>query len=217
MRKHTILFLAANPSETDRLALDREAREIQVELERSRWRDRFELVTRWAAEPLDLLRELRRLAPTVVQFSGHGGHQAADPAHAVPRPARDVVGDSGRPDAVPCPGLFFQGSGRPQLKVRPGVQAGQVVLATLTPAEPGESGTVPPPQPAAAFTANGALTLRRRSAARSTRSPGCSPPCLDPRLSQAPRRMSKGDMCVMVVHETVNQAVNHVGSDRPDG
>ena len=36
MRKHTILFLAANPSGTDRLALDREARAIQVELERSR-------------------------------------------------------------------------------------------------------------------------------------------------------------------------------------
>jgi hypothetical protein len=26
MKKHTILFLAANPGETDRLALDREAR-----------------------------------------------------------------------------------------------------------------------------------------------------------------------------------------------
>ena len=68
--KHTILFLAANPLGTDRLALDREARAIQVELERSGFRDSFELVTRWAAEPLDLLRELRRLKPTVVQFSG---------------------------------------------------------------------------------------------------------------------------------------------------
>jgi hypothetical protein len=59
--KHTILFLAANPLGTDRVALDREARAIQVELERSGFRDRFELVTRWAAEPLDLLRELRKL------------------------------------------------------------------------------------------------------------------------------------------------------------
>ena len=39
MTKHTILFLAANPTGTDPLALDREARAIQVELERSRWRD----------------------------------------------------------------------------------------------------------------------------------------------------------------------------------
>src|SRR4051812_21092748 len=72
MTKHTILFLAANPTGTDRLALDREARSIQVELERSGFRDRFDLVTRWAAEPLDLLRELRKLRPAVVHFSGHG-------------------------------------------------------------------------------------------------------------------------------------------------
>jgi len=88
--KHTILFLAANPLGTDRLALDREARAIHVELERSGFRDRFELVTRWAAEPLDLLRELRKLKPTIVHFSGHGD----EPRH----------------------GLFLQGpDGRPQL------------------------------------------------------------------------------------------------------
>ena len=74
MTKHTILFLAANPVGTDRLALDREARAIQVELERSGHRDRFELVTRWAAEPLDLLRELRKLKPTIVRFGGHLGN-----------------------------------------------------------------------------------------------------------------------------------------------
>jgi hypothetical protein len=70
--KHTILFLAANPLDTDRLALDREAREIQLELALSGCRDQFEFVTRWAAEPLDLLRELRKLKPTVVHFSGRG-------------------------------------------------------------------------------------------------------------------------------------------------
>lgn len=46
MQKHTILFLAANPGGTDRLALDREARAIEVELERSGYRDCFELKTR---------------------------------------------------------------------------------------------------------------------------------------------------------------------------
>lgn len=71
--KHTILFLTANPSGTDRLALDREARAIQVELERSGYREQFEFETRWAAEPLDLLRELRKLKPVVVHYSGHGG------------------------------------------------------------------------------------------------------------------------------------------------
>jgi hypothetical protein len=83
MKKHTILFLAANPSGTNPLALDREARSIHVELERSGYRDHFDFETRWAAEPLDLLRELRKLKPTVVHYSGHGGQnglffQAAD-------------------------------------------------------------------------------------------------------------------------------------------
>ena len=86
MTKHTILFLAANPLGTDRLALDREARAIQVELERSGHRDQFELVTRWAAEPLDLLRELRKLKPTVVHCSGDGTFGGADHAGG----ARDV-------------------------------------------------------------------------------------------------------------------------------
>lgn len=114
MRKHTILFLAANPGETDRLALDREAREIQVELERSRWRDRFELVTRWAAEPLDLLRELRRLAPTVVQFSGHGGSRSRAGVTKM-WSGRDVTPSAGRADA-PCHGLYFQGPhGQPRV------------------------------------------------------------------------------------------------------
>jgi WD40 repeat protein len=76
MPKHTILFLAANPSGTDRRALDREAHAIRAELRRSGYRDRFELVTRWAAEPLDLLRELRELKPAVVHFSGHGGEDS---------------------------------------------------------------------------------------------------------------------------------------------
>jgi hypothetical protein len=74
LTKHTILFLAANPSGTDPRALDREARSIRAELKRSGYRDRFEFETRWAAEPLDLLRELRDLKPTVVHFSGRGSH-----------------------------------------------------------------------------------------------------------------------------------------------
>lgn len=71
MAKHTILFLAANPSDTHRLALDEEARAIHDMLERSRYRD-FELVTRWATQPLDLLGELADQKPTVVHVSGHG-------------------------------------------------------------------------------------------------------------------------------------------------
>jgi len=47
MKKHTILFLAANPTGTSQLALGEEAGAIQVELERSGYRDCFELETRW--------------------------------------------------------------------------------------------------------------------------------------------------------------------------
>src|SRR5262245_1348350 len=87
-KKHVILFLAANPRDTGRLALDREARSIQGELKRSGYRDRFDFVTRWAAEPLDLLRELRELKPTVVHFSGHGARSVATADLAA---RRDVV------------------------------------------------------------------------------------------------------------------------------
>jgi WD40 repeat protein len=111
MNKHTILFLAANPPGTDRLALDREARAIQVELERSGHRDQFELVTRWAVQPIDLLRELRKLRPTVVHFSGHGG--ATGRVERVPR--HDLTDDEQPVDGDGRPGLIFDGAdGRPQ-------------------------------------------------------------------------------------------------------
>ena len=88
-----ILFLVAKPSDTGRLALDREARAIHVELKRSGYRDRFDVVTRWAAEPLDLLRELRELRPTIVHFSGHGARPfiATDPAQG-----REVIAPAER-------------------------------------------------------------------------------------------------------------------------
>ena len=77
MSKPTILFLTANPLGTDRLALDEEARAIQVALERGVHRD-FELSTRWAMNRWTLgalrplLDELRRFRPTIVHFRGHG-------------------------------------------------------------------------------------------------------------------------------------------------
>src|ERR1041384_176136 len=94
-KKHVILFLAANPHDTGRLALDREARSIHVELKRSGYRDRFEFVTRWAAEPLDLLRELRALKPTVVHFSGHGARPAGAPDREEGRDAVVIAAPSG--------------------------------------------------------------------------------------------------------------------------
>lgn len=116
MQKHTILFLAANPTGTSQLGLGEEVRAIQAELERSGYRDCFALETRWAAQPLDLLRELRKLKPTVVHFSGHGGLSPVGTGAAGRTPSRDVVADAGPHDNEPQHGLFFQGpDGRAQL------------------------------------------------------------------------------------------------------
>jgi len=98
------LFLAADPLRSDRTAFDLEAREIQVEIERSAHRDRFELVTRWAAQPLDLLRELRRLEPTIVHVSGHGGAPAPASGGDAPEVASATDGTG-----EPQDGLYFQG------------------------------------------------------------------------------------------------------------
>jgi len=116
LKKHTILFLAANPCGTDRPALDREARAIQVELERSGYRDGFELETRWAAEPLDLLRELRRLRPTVVHFSGHGVQNGGREHQPGQPPRRDVVaGEPGLHGELQHGLLFHRAGGGAQV------------------------------------------------------------------------------------------------------
>jgi len=116
MKKHTILFLAANPIGTSQLALGEEARAIQIELERSGYRDSFELETRWAAQPLDLLRELRKLKPTVVHFSGHGGLPPFDTGGTGRTLSRDVLADPDPSDHESQRGLFFQGpDGRAQV------------------------------------------------------------------------------------------------------
>lgn len=110
--RRSILFLAANPLGTDRLALDEEARAIQNKLDSSRDRDRLDLITRWAARPLDLLDVLRRLGPTIVHFSGHGGSLDALPEAT----HRDVRARPSTPDAAPRHGLVFQGpDGRVEL------------------------------------------------------------------------------------------------------
>jgi hypothetical protein len=117
VRKHIILFLAGNPLGTAELASGREARAIEEELERSEQRDRFEFVSRWAVRPLDLLRELRKLKPTVVHFSVHGkksGQQSNPGLH--PILLAEGTGDAGADDTDDRSGLIFQGAnGRPQL------------------------------------------------------------------------------------------------------
>ncbi|MEV4136314.1 CHAT domain-containing protein [Dactylosporangium sp. NPDC049742] len=67
-----ILMLAANPAGTQRLALDIEAREITEKLQLAQARDEFDLITRWAVRPSDVLQHLNQHRPQIVHFSGHG-------------------------------------------------------------------------------------------------------------------------------------------------
>lgn len=70
--KIRILFLGANPSDTTRLALGREVREITRRLRSSGQAERFEFVQEWAVRVSDLHEALLRHRPQIVHFSGHG-------------------------------------------------------------------------------------------------------------------------------------------------
>lgn len=70
--QRTILFLAANPGSSGRLALDEEARAIEAKLMASEHRDAIRFRSRWAVRADDLLHALNEDRPTVVHFSGHG-------------------------------------------------------------------------------------------------------------------------------------------------
>lgn len=67
-----ILILSANPKNTNQLRLDEEVREIQSALERSRNREEFQLITKWAVRINDLRRAMLDEEPIIVHFSGHG-------------------------------------------------------------------------------------------------------------------------------------------------
>jgi tetratricopeptide (TPR) repeat protein len=64
-----ILFLAPDPSDQARVRLGEEVREIQDRLNDG---DKFELLSRWAVRPKDVLRTIIEAKPQIVHFSGHG-------------------------------------------------------------------------------------------------------------------------------------------------
>lgn len=67
-----ILFFAANPHSSTRLALDEEFRDIKAKLRASEHGDRFYLSASLATRPADLHQELLEQQPAIVHFSGHG-------------------------------------------------------------------------------------------------------------------------------------------------
>lgn len=66
--KKLVLFLAANPTNIQRLDLDKEVQVIQEQLKRSD----LTLTSRWRVRPFDIQQEILSLKPQIVHFSGHG-------------------------------------------------------------------------------------------------------------------------------------------------
>jgi hypothetical protein len=96
-----ILFLAANPPGTARLDLDKEVSKIEEGLQRSKLRDQFQLVSKWAVDSNSLRRALLEENPDIIHFSGHGEGQAG----------LVLVGQDGKPKpatAEALSGLFEQ-------------------------------------------------------------------------------------------------------------
>lgn len=72
MTTATVLFLAANPSGSVRLALDEEHRDIKQKIRASDHRDSLVLKVNFATRPDDLQQTLLEEKPVIVHFSGHG-------------------------------------------------------------------------------------------------------------------------------------------------
>jgi hypothetical protein len=71
--KVTVLFIAGTPEGgTLPLRLDREAREIDLKVQASAFRDHIELRWMQATQVRDLIDALNRYEPDIVHFSGHG-------------------------------------------------------------------------------------------------------------------------------------------------
>ncbi len=75
--KTKILFIAASPQDAPRLELEQEYNNIESELQRTEYRDSFELERRSAVSVVDLQRLLLQSKPDIVHFSGHGSEKGA--------------------------------------------------------------------------------------------------------------------------------------------
>ena len=86
-----ILFLAANPLETNRLRLGEEINQIEDRIRRADLRSLFELKSHWALRVDEIPSLLLQHRPTIVHFSGHGSR------------ASEIILEDGRGSAHPVP------------------------------------------------------------------------------------------------------------------
>src|SRR5208282_6037498 len=70
--RRRILFLASDPSDSARLRLGEERREIQEKLQLARLRNKFEFSSRNAVRISDLTQAILDIEPNILHFSGHG-------------------------------------------------------------------------------------------------------------------------------------------------
>jgi len=70
--KRKILILAANPKNSSLRRLDREVRDIEAGMKRSKLREEFEIVTQLALRTGDIQRALLDEQPAIVHFAGQG-------------------------------------------------------------------------------------------------------------------------------------------------
>jgi hypothetical protein len=75
-KKIKILLFSAIPAGTGALKLDEEVRDIKKKVQATTHRDLIQIESAPAARPADLLEEMNRHEPHVVQFSGHGSEEA---------------------------------------------------------------------------------------------------------------------------------------------
>jgi CHAT domain-containing protein len=95
MSRNLILFLAANPSDTDPLALDQECAAIERELRMTAHRDDFAFHSKWAVTVDELARHLMELEPTIIHFSGHGAGSGPAPARSASTHRHVALADAG--------------------------------------------------------------------------------------------------------------------------
>ncbi|NEO46322.1 MAG: CHAT domain-containing protein [Moorea sp. SIO4A3] len=67
-----ILFLAADPSDTVRLRLGQELRDIRERIQLSKQRENFVLESRESVRPGDITQAIFDVEPQIIHFSGHG-------------------------------------------------------------------------------------------------------------------------------------------------
>jgi RNA-directed DNA polymerase len=67
-----ILFLSSEPTDAGALSVNKEYRQIYNELEISKLKEKFLLVNRGTIRPIDFTKEIFKLEPDILHFSGHG-------------------------------------------------------------------------------------------------------------------------------------------------